>query len=118
MLFHPDTTCISDSVKAVKNILIAIKKINKQCIWIWPNPDAGSDKISNLIRKFRENNNDLKINFYTNFEPEDYLKLIKNSKCLIGNSSSGIRESSFLRIPVVNIGDRQSTEIEVEMLSM
>jgi UDP-N-acetylglucosamine 2-epimerase len=40
-------------------------------------------------------------------EPNDFLKLIYNSKCLIGNSSVGIRESSFLGIPVVNIGSRQ-----------
>ena len=40
-------------------------------------------------------------------EPHDFLRLIKNSKCLIGNSSVGIRESAFLGIPVVNIGTRQ-----------
>ena len=39
--------------------------------------------------------------------PENFLKLLTNSKCLIGNSSAGIRESSLLGIPVVNIGDRQ-----------
>jgi UDP-N-acetylglucosamine 2-epimerase len=41
-------------------------------------------------------------------EPQDFLRLIKNSKCLIGNSSVGIREGSFLGIPVVNIGTRQN----------
>ena len=51
---------------------------------------------------------DLKINFYKNFTPEDYLKLVKNSECLIGNSSSGIRECSYLGIPFVNIGNRQN----------
>ena len=45
--------------------------------------------------------------FYKHFEPEDYLKIINGSACLIGNSSSGIRESPYLGVPVVNIGDRQ-----------
>ena len=40
-------------------------------------------------------------------EPTDFLRLIYNAKCLVGNSSVGIRESSFLGIPVVNIGSRQ-----------
>jgi UDP-N-acetylglucosamine 2-epimerase len=40
-------------------------------------------------------------------EPTDFLKLIYNSKCLIGNSSVGVRESCYLGIPVVNIGSRQ-----------
>ena len=44
---------------------------------------------------------------YKNFSPEDYVRLIYNSKCLVGNSSSGIRESSYMGLPVVNIGKRQ-----------
>ena len=73
---------------------------------IWPNIDAGADIISQYLRA-RKKYPDLKINFYKNFEPEDYLKLIYNSECLIGNTSSGIRECSYLAIPFVNIGDRQ-----------
>ena len=79
-----------------------------QTIWIWPNIDAGSDLMSQFLRTKREKNQNLKINFYKNFEPEDYLKLIFNSECLVGNTSSGIRECSYLAIPFVNIGDRQS----------
>jgi len=41
-------------------------------------------------------------------DPDDFLRLIINSKCLVGNSSAGIRESAFLGVPVVNIGSRQS----------
>ena len=54
----------------------------------------------------------LKFNFYKHFEPDDYLKIINGSACLIGNSSSGIRESSYLGVPVVNIGDRQKGKIQ------
>ena len=48
------------------------------------------------------------IYFYKNMAPEDFLKLLINSKCLIGNSSVGIRECSYLGVPVVNIGNRQT----------
>ena len=41
-------------------------------------------------------------------EGKDFLKLLYNSKCLIGNSSVGIRECAYLGVPVVNIGKRQS----------
>jgi UDP-N-acetylglucosamine 2-epimerase len=41
-------------------------------------------------------------------EPEDFLRLLKNSKCIVGNSSVGIRECSYLGVPSVNIGSRQS----------
>ena len=41
-------------------------------------------------------------------EPHDFLTLLVNSKCLIGNSSVGIRECSYLGVPVVNLGSRQN----------
>jgi UDP-N-acetylglucosamine 2-epimerase len=40
--------------------------------------------------------------------PEDFLRLIYNSNCVVGNSSVAIRESSFLGVPAINIGNRQS----------
>ena len=107
-LLHPVTTESDQSNKiTVINTLEAIYKINIPCIWLWPNVDAGSNITSNAIRSFRERNKFNKINFYTNFEPDDFIKLINNALCLVGNSSSGIREASYLSIPTVNIGSRQ-----------
>jgi UDP-N-acetylglucosamine 2-epimerase len=79
-----------------------------QIVWLWPNIDAGSDQITKTLRSFRETGDSRAFHFYKNFGPEDYLQLIYNSACLIGNSSSGIRESAFLGIPTVNIGGRQA----------
>ncbi len=92
----------------INQTIKAIKKLDLQIIWLWPNVDAGSDAISNGLRTFRESNNTGISRFYKNFEPEDYLTLINNSLCIVGNSSSGIREGSYLGIPTVNIGNRQS----------
>ena len=78
-------------------------------LWFWPNVDAGSDGTSKGIREFRELNDVSHFRFFKNFEPLDFLKLIYNCKCLIGNSSVGIRECSYLGIPVVNIGSRQES---------
>ena len=108
VLFHPVTTAYNSNEKNTEQLYLAIKELNLQTVWIWPNSDAGSNFITRKIRSFREREIlKSKINFYTNFRVEDYIKLIKNSKCLIGNSSSGIRESSYLKVPVVNIGERQ-----------
>ena len=82
------------------------KILDDQIIWIWPNNDAGANFMTKKIRAFREKFNP-KINFVVNFDSISYLKLIKNCKCLIGNSSSAIREGSYLGIKAVNVGDRQ-----------
>ena len=40
--------------------------------------------------------------------PEQFIGLLKKSACLVGNSSAGIKECSYLGVPVVNIGTRQN----------
>jgi UDP-hydrolysing UDP-N-acetyl-D-glucosamine 2-epimerase len=104
---HSVTTEFDKSFEQVNQTLKAIYKLGIPTFWFWPNVDAGSDKISKGIRVFREKNEVPFIYFFKNMAPEDFLKLLINAKCLIGNSSSGIRECSYLGIPVVNIGDRQ-----------
>ena len=48
------------------------------------------------------------VHFFDNMIPADFLRLVYNSNCLIGNSSMGIRECSFMGVPVINVGSRQS----------
>lgn len=104
---HPVTTEYDSARKDVETTLQAINEMNIPTFWFWPNVDAGSDGTSGGIRSFRENHKPKNIRFFKNMEPEDFLKLLINSKCLIGNSSVGIRECSYLKVPVVNIGTRQ-----------
>ncbi|WP_298880771.1 UDP-N-acetylglucosamine 2-epimerase [uncultured Polaribacter sp.] len=105
---HPVTTEYNSSRKDVLKTLEAIKELNIPTFWFWPNVDAGADGTSNGIRYFREVYKPKNIHFFKNMEPKDFLKLLINSKCLIGNSSVGIRECSYLGVPVVNIGSRQN----------
>jgi len=105
---NPVTYEWKNTANQIKATLNAIKKIDMQVFWFWPNVDAGVDNASKAIRIFRENNSKLKIKFLKNMPPEDFLALINKSLCLIGNSSVGIRECSYLGVPFVNIGSRQS----------
>ena len=105
---HPVTTEYISARKDVEETLKAIHELNIPTFWFWPNVDAGSDGTSSGIRSFRETQQPENIHFFKNMEPNDFLRLLKNSKCLIGNSSVGIRECAFLGVPVVNIGTRQN----------
>ncbi len=104
---HPVTTEYQLARKHVTETLHAVADLGVPTLWFWPNVDAGSDGTSTGVRAFRENVDPPNIHFFKNMEPTDFLRLIYNAKCLVGNSSVGIRESSFLGIPVVNIGSRQ-----------
>ena len=104
---HPVTSEFENAKKNIEVTLNAIYELKIPTFWFWPNVDAGSDSISKGLRIFRERYQPENIHFFKNMEPLDFLRLIKDSKCLIGNSSVGIRESAFLGVPVVNVGSRQ-----------
>ncbi len=105
---HPVTTEYEMARNHIEETLFAVNNLNIPAYWFWPNVDAGADGTSNGIRSFREKHKPGHIHFFKNMEPTDFLRLIYNSKALIGNSSVGVRESGYLGIPVVNIGSRQS----------
>ena len=105
---HPVTTEYELSRQHITETMYAAREMNMPALIFWPNVDAGSDGTSNGIRAFRENQKPAHFHFFKNMAPTDFLKLILNSRGLIGNSSVGIRESSFLGVPVVNIGTRQA----------
>jgi UDP-hydrolysing UDP-N-acetyl-D-glucosamine 2-epimerase len=105
---HPVTTQFADSRAQINETLEAVEALNMPVMWFWPNVDAGTDGISRGIRIFREQGRGKQFHYFKNMEPEDFLRLIANSKGLVGNSSVGIRESSYLGVPAVNIGDRQA----------
>jgi UDP-hydrolysing UDP-N-acetyl-D-glucosamine 2-epimerase len=105
---HPVTTEHEEAYRQVTETIHAVHAMGLPAFWFWPNVDAGSDGTSKGIRVFREQNGDTNLHFYRNMAPEDFLRLIYNSKVVVGNSSVGIREASYLGIPVVNIGSRQA----------
>jgi UDP-hydrolysing UDP-N-acetyl-D-glucosamine 2-epimerase len=107
VLQHPVTTEYDLARKHVAETLFAVQETALPTLWFWPNVDAGSDGTSGGIRSFRETVRPDNIHFFKNMEGMDFLRLLYNSRCLIGNSSVGIRECSFLGVPVVNIGSRQ-----------
>ena len=104
---HPVTTEYKLARQHIETTLKAIDELGMPTFWFWPNVDAGADGTSTGIRAYREINKPKNIRFFKNMEPSDFLKLLYNSKVLIGNSSVGIRECSYLGVPVVNIGTRQ-----------
>ena len=105
LLFHPVTTQIKSSKNQINKILNAIIKLEKQTICIMPNTDSGNFEIINALKKYEKKFSFIKL--YPNLPRSDYLSLLKNCGVLVGNSSSGIIEASFFKIPVVNIGIRQ-----------
>jgi len=105
---HPVTTEYELARQQVWETLMVARDSRMPTLWFWPNVDAGSDGTSSGIRAFRELEEPDNIHFFKNMPPTDFLRLLYNCRCLVGNSSVGIRECSYLGVPVVNIGSRQA----------
>lgn len=105
---HPVTTEYGAGERQITATLEAVSDMNIPAIVLWPNADAGSDDIARGIRKWRERGKDRNMHFFKNLPTAIYVTLMNRTACLIGNSSSGIREGAFIGTPVVNIGSRQT----------
>lgn len=108
---HPETNRYDQAKSDITATITAVHESGIPTFWFWPNVDSGADGTSNGIRSYREKHQPKNIHFFKNMDSIDFLKLLKNSKCLVGNSSAGIRECSFLGVPVINIGNRQNRRL-------
>jgi len=109
---HPVTTEHKKSKEQTEETIKAIHELKMPTIWIWPNVDAGTDELSKAVRVYRENTEQNHIQFVRFLDPNLFAKLLKNAACIVGNSSAGIKESSFLGTPAVNIGTRQQGRLK------
>jgi UDP-hydrolysing UDP-N-acetyl-D-glucosamine 2-epimerase len=105
---HPITTEYGQGEFQIMETLIAVQAVDFPAIILWPNADAGADDVARGIRKFREHYDDTKMHFFKNLPAEVYIRLMQRAACLIGNSSSVIREGAFIGTPGVNVGSRQA----------
>ena len=104
---HPVTSEINNSKSQIKITLEAVKQSKINVLTILPNNDAG---FSEIIRELKSS----KIQYVESLKIEEYINLLKNSCGLIGNSSSGIHESSTFNVPTINIGSRQNGRLRPE----
>ncbi len=104
LLQHPVFKNQNEYLNLFKKTIKACNKFNKKIFIIYPNYDPGYKPII----KFLENQKNKKqFIIIRNLERKKFLALVLNCSCFVGNSSAGLLESPSLKVPVVNIGDRQ-----------
>jgi UDP-hydrolysing UDP-N-acetyl-D-glucosamine 2-epimerase len=107
MMQHPVTTEYGQSLDQINETLDAVVRQGMQALVFWPNVDAGSEHVAKGLRLFRDRGEAHGFHFFRNLPPELFARLLAHTECFVGNSSSGLREGSFLGTPVVTVGSRQ-----------
>lgn len=108
---HPVTTEYGNNLANMQKTLAALERIAMPTLLLWPNSDAGADEVSRAVRSFRERCRPDWLHVFKDLPVETYIHLMNSTSCLVGNSSSGVREGALLGTPVVNIGTRQSSRL-------
>ena len=107
ILQHPVTTEEEEARAQIDATYAAIRSWRQYgVIWFWPGQDAGSDRIAKRLREIEHTTTN--IIFKRHMPAQEFLSLLRSTRVLVGNSSAGVREGSYLGTPVVNIGTRQA----------
>lgn len=100
LIQHPVTTESSESEQQILTTIEVIREMGIQALVALPNNDAGSSEIIDAIKSSG-------LSWYPSLSTSEFVNVYRNIWAIVGNSSSGIHESSTFGIPAVNIGTRQ-----------
>ena len=93
----------ADGARQIENTLEATTRLECNCIINYPNSDMGSREMISVIKNYRKLPN---VRVTRNIPREEFVNLLRNIDLLVGNSSMALLEGSFLRIPAINVGER------------
>lgn len=111
LIKHPLSSEIDAAGTQMKIILEAVVDLKLDTIITYPNSDSGGYEIIRVIKEFKHY--DFIHAFYT-LPRNIFVNLLRKASMLLGNSSAGILEAPFLKLPVVNVGNRQKQRQHAE----
>ena len=103
-ILHPVTSEAGAMAQQAANLFRALKQSGKYFVVIKPNNDPGSEGILSLINTLPE----AQFKVIPSMRFGRFSELLRNAACILGNSSSGVREAPFLGIPSLDVGSRQT----------
>lgn len=104
--YHPLTRSPADGVRAFRVLLAELERTGMPVVITGPNADASADDIRREIAALAARLD--RILFVESFGAENYLAMLREAACVVGNSSSGLIETPSFKAPTVNIGSRQA----------
>ena len=102
--YHPVTLAM-DTLEEADELFAALRGVDSQLIFCYPNADAGSRALIERTTAFLAKRANGKL--FVNLDAVAYWSLLRQAQVLLGNSSSGIMETASFAVPTVNIGERQ-----------
>ena len=111
LIQHVISTESNQAYEQMKESLEAIRELGIKTIISYPNSDAGGQQ---MIRAIHEYDSLPFIYAAKNIPRLEFVNLMRRASCLLGNSSAGILEAPLLKLPVINVGNRQRGRLHAE----
>jgi len=109
--FHPETATGNDAVLSQAKLIDSLLKFEEYELLItYPNADAQGLTLIAELEKFAQAYPE-RIHLFKSLGWHRYLSAVNYAGAVIGNSSSGIIEVPSLKVPTINLGDRQKGRI-------
>lgn len=109
--YHPVTMERTGVERQMQQFFEVIKaKSELEFVVTKSNADQGGATINELLDQAEENIGNLHV--FSSLGVKRYLSLMRHAEFVLGNSSSGIVEAPALKVPTVNIGDRQKGRLQ------
>ena len=105
VLHHPTSLDTVSFEEQIQPLLKVAQSLTGEKIVLYPNSDQGSDVFIRAIDIYKECQD---FHIFPNIPREDLISILKHATLLLGNSSMGIIDASYLQLPTVNVGDRQA----------
>jgi UDP-hydrolysing UDP-N-acetyl-D-glucosamine 2-epimerase len=112
--FHPETLKQGKNQSNFSLVLSILRELkNTGFIFTAPNIDHEGDLIRAQIEDFVKEKSDSSL-FVNSMGSKLYLSTMMNVDCVLGNSSSGLIEAPLLKVPTLNLGDRQIGRVKFD----
>ncbi len=94
-----------EGVRQIRETLEAVLASGLSAFIGRPNSDSGSAALAAEIEAYAARHSQL--HMYGNIDREAFVTLLSGAAAMVGNSSAGLIETPFLKLPSINIGRRQ-----------
>lgn len=111
LIQHVISTEIEHAYEQMKVSLEAVRELGVTTVLSYPNSDAGGQQ---MIRAIHEYESLPFLHTAKNIPRLEFVNLMRRASCLLGNSSAGILEAPLLKLPVINVGNRQRGRLHAE----
>jgi GDP/UDP-N,N'-diacetylbacillosamine 2-epimerase (hydrolysing) len=102
---HPLSSEIDQAGAQMKETLEAVRELGLPAFVSYPNSDAGGQAMIEVIRSHEASPG---LHVFKNIPDAAFVNLLRGAGLLIGNSSMGLLEAPYLKLGVINVGNRQT----------